>query len=80
MRMRQRPALRDGKRTVTHICALPHTMLIGECQWRFTSHGSIRVIMRKVVDDVRWLIFAWIISAIVFVMIVLLWHLLMGQS
>jgi len=36
--------------------------------------------MRKDVDDVRWLIFAWIISAIVFVMIVLLWHLLMGQS
>jgi hypothetical protein len=36
--------------------------------------------MRKDVDDVRWLIFAWFISAIVFVMIALLWNLLMGQS
>jgi hypothetical protein len=32
--------------------------------------------MRKDVEDVRWLIFAWIISAIVFVVILLLWKVL----
>jgi hypothetical protein len=32
------------------------------------------LIMSKDVEDVRWLIFAWIISAIVFVTIVLLWN------
>jgi hypothetical protein len=33
--------------------------------------------MRKDVEDVRWLIFAWIISAIVFVVILLLWKVLL---
>jgi hypothetical protein len=34
-------------------------------------------VMRKDVEDVRWLIFAWIISAIVFVVILLLWKVLL---
>lgn len=39
-------------------------------------NGGVQV-MPKDVEDVRWLIFAWIISAIVFVVILLLWKVLL---
>jgi hypothetical protein len=44
--------------------------------WQPISNGGVQV-MRKDVEDVRWLIFAWIISAIVFVVILLLWKVLL---
>jgi hypothetical protein len=44
--------------------------------WQPISNGGVQV-MRRDVEDVRWLIFAWIISAIVFAVIVLLWKVLL---